>query len=448
MKKPRSDKAAIPRQRLDLRPPYFVCRTWPRLPDARRLETLKSWGRAARSSLLLCIVSALTFCAADFGNHSHLSATDFSDLKRLLGKQDAVLVANPAGRILFSKDSDKPLIPASTLKIFTALFALDCLGPDYRFTTAFYRDENANLKIKGFGDPLLISEVLAEISQVLAEKLGAIRDLILDDSYFASSLVIPGITSSYEPYDAPNGALCVNFNTVNFVRQNGRYLSAEAQTPLLPWVMQRIHKSGLERGRILLSSAKADSTLYAGHLFRYFIEQQGLKVTGRVRLGHIAEAKDRLVLEYASRFELEQIITRFLEYSNNFIANQVFIAAGIKVFGPPGTLEKSVRAAKRFAASKLKFSDLDLIEGSGISRENRISAESMLTVLEHFEPHHRLMRRQGPVFYKTGTLAGIQTRVGYIENGAGERSRFVVLLNTPGSSAARVVDKIVSGLED
>jgi D-alanyl-D-alanine carboxypeptidase len=89
----------------------------------------------------------------------HVSCPKWKSLCKLgdlLGNQDAVLVADAKGRILFSKDADKKLVPASSLKILTALVALHYLGPDYRFTTEFYLDKNLNLKIKGYGDTLFI----------------------------------------------------------------------------------------------------------------------------------------------------------------------------------------------------------------------------------------------------------------------------------------------------
>jgi D-alanyl-D-alanine carboxypeptidase/D-alanyl-D-alanine-endopeptidase (penicillin-binding protein 4) len=52
------------------------------------------------------------------------------------------------------------------------------------------------------------------------------------------------------------------------------------------------------------------------------------------------------------------------------------------------------------------------------------------------------MRHEGREFYKTGTLSGINTRVGYIENTKGQLYRFVVLMNTPGKSTRRIMRKL------
>ncbi len=366
-----------------------------------------------------------------------------STTDELIGKKDAIIVSDPQGRIIFSKNADKNLIPASLLKILTALVSLHYLGPDYRFKTEFYLDEDSNLEVKGYGDPLLTSEIIAEIAKVLAERVIKINDLVLDDSYFKQPIIIPGISSSAEPYDAPNGALCVNFNTVYFKRDhNGSYVSAEPQTPLLPFALKRIKASGLQEGRIVLSHQENDIILYAGHLLFYFLEKEGIQLNGRIRSGRVRKEKDKLIFKYTAKFSLEQVISKLLEYSNNFTANQILIAAGAKAYGPPGTLEKGIRATATYAKDILKIENIRIVEGSGISKENRISAANLDQILREFEPYYLLMRKRDGEFYKTGNLNGINTRAGYLEDGKGELYRFVVLINTPGKSMESIMEKL------
>jgi len=52
------------------------------------------------------------------------------------------------------------------------------------------------------------------------------------------------------------------------------------------------------------------------------------------------------------------------------------------------------------------------------------------------------MRHENKEFYKTGTLRGINTRAGYIENTKGQLYRFVVFINTPGKSTRRIMKKL------
>ncbi|MCP4111259.1 MAG: D-alanyl-D-alanine carboxypeptidase [Desulfobacteraceae bacterium] len=397
---------------------------------------------------ILSTVFVLWFTAALFwfpapARSENLQADKFRNIQKLIGNKDAILVADYQGKVLFSKNADKRLVPASTLKILTSLVALHHLGRDFRFITEFYTDEDSNLKVKGYGDPLLISEMLDEISETLGAKIEKYNNLILDNSYFEYPITVPGVTSSFKAYDATNGALCVNFNTVFFKRiKKGKYVSAEPQTPLVPFALKRIRKSGIRKGRITFSPENNETALYTGHLFKYFLEKQGIKSQGKIKMGKVQE-KDSIIFKYESDFSLEHVVSKLLDHSNNFIANQVLLAAGAKAYGPPGTLEKGVQAAYAYIKSIPGAENISITEGSGISRKNRISANNMLRLLEKFEPFHTLMRHDGREFYKTGTLSGISTRAGYIEGGKGRLYRFVVLMNTSGRSAKNITKKLI-----
>ena len=378
------------------------------------------------------------------------AARNFKGLSGFIGNMDSIAIADPDGRIVFAKNESNALVPASILKVFTALLALHYLGPDYRYVTEFYLNKESNLTIKGYGDPLLISEVVAEISRKLSSKLNASKtlgDLVLDSSHFDRPLTIPGITSSSQPYDAPNGALCVNFNTVTFKSTTNGFVSAEPQTPLLPLALKRIKNSKMKEGRIAFAHEDHETTMYAGSLFQFFLKQNGIEFTGGLHIGRINKNHDRLILRYVSRYSVKQIISKMLEFSNNFTTNQLFITAGIKSSNPPGTLKKGIAAALKYAVEGLNLEGMVLFEGSGISRKNRVSAAHMIKILDSFEPYHTLMRREKNEFYKTGTLHGINTRAGYIRNGQGQFYRYVVIINTPGKSMRPVMKKMKRILE-
>ena len=245
-------------------------------------------------TLSILFVGALTFSLTAAG----YAVTGDDAVTSLIARHDSILVADPQGKIIISKNATQKRIPASILKIFTSLVALHVLGPEYRYQTEFYIDNHSNLKIKGFGDPLLISEVIRDISRLLNALLGqatVINDLIVDDSFFVQPLTIPGVSSSSQPYDAPNGALCVNFNTVYFKESNSGYISAEPQTPLLPYAENLIHKRNLKSGRIVMSHVEKENTIYAGKLFEYFLKQEGVQLKGAVKTGKVNFAHDKLI---------------------------------------------------------------------------------------------------------------------------------------------------------
>ncbi len=357
-----------------------------------------------------------------------------TELAPLIGPKDAVMVEAEDGIVLARINADRPLVPASVLKILTALAALEKSGEGYRFHTDFMIDEKNNLKIKGYGDPMLVSERLTVIAKKLATKKRQIQDIILDDTFFQQPLTIPGRHATYQPYSAPNGALCVNFNTVAFSRQRGLWVSGEPQTPLLPLAIPKIEASGATSGRITLAADNGEALRYTGQMFRYFFNQAGIQTQGTISRGAVSHASDRLLWRYSSSDNLGEIAEALLAYSNNFIANQLLLVMGAHSLGPPATLAKGLEVLRTYYEKDLGISTGMLVEASGISRSNRLTADAVMKILERFDPYHALLRYDGRQYYKTGHLSGIRTRAGYIVDHSGRRVRFAILLNTRGKT--------------
>ena len=409
--------------------------------DAHRTsESAETMPRFFR--LYIVIAFTCIFLAA----MDHALATDPTPAQRLerqltplVGPKDAVLVAAPDGRILTAIHADTPLVPASILKVLTSLAAIHNLGADYRFTTEFYTNAQNVLSIKGYGDPLLLSENLEAIARELAPMIPSVGALVLDDSYFAYPIRIPGRGRSTNPYDAPNGALCVNFNTVCFQQHNGRFVSAEPQTPLLPYLLPQIKACGLKNGRIKLADDREQGLRYAGELFTHFFKQAGMAVQRPITFAAIDPEKDKLLYSYRSERPVTEAVSNLLAFSNNFIANQLLLTMGARVHGAPATVEKGLEVLRAYYDNELGLETGYVDEGSGLSRRNQVTARAMLRILAQFAPHYALMRREGRQWYKTGTLKDVSTRVGYIEAADGGRYRFVVMRNTPGKTTEGIM---------
>ena len=113
--------------------------------------------------LLALILVYIYICGISRGQTSQ-TELDFK-LKSLVN-EGSVLIADEKNILYrYPKDENPLLIPASILKLATALAALHYLGPDFRYQTNFYLSERGSLGIKGFGDPFLVSEELRKISQ-------------------------------------------------------------------------------------------------------------------------------------------------------------------------------------------------------------------------------------------------------------------------------------------
>lgn len=348
-----------------------------------------------------------------------------------MDKDAGVILADDQGEILYSRNKDKQFTPASILKILTSLAAVDYFGMDHRFKTLYAYDEiSKNLYIKGFGDPLFISEMIQNLcGQILTKtKTRTIHNIILDPSFFHPDIQIPGTGDSLNPYDATSGALCANFNTVSFKWSPlyKGYISAETQTPLLPDFLREIKSSGQRQGRILLSPKQRND--YPGLLIKFFLTKKGIPVKGSVSQGRFNPA-DGQTFAFESPFTLEEILQKLLKYSNNFMANQLILAMGADKEGSPATLAKGVRVLETFAQKKLGLTDLIIAEGSGISRANKISPDQMLRILMAFMPFHDLLTLKGNEYYKTGTLSDVRCRAGFILGKDKRLYPFAIMVN-------------------
>lgn len=377
-------------------------------------------------------------------NPNHLSAFTSRN------SNDAILVTSGKGEVVYQQKIDTRMIPASVLKVLTSLCAIHYLGEDYRFKTEFYIRNNRDLLIKGYGDPLLVSETIRDAVSELKNQLPpgqVFRNIILDNTFFAETSAPGAEAFSAEPYDSELGALCVNFNTVNYYTSGGILKSAEEQTPLLPFVTKRIKETGLKSGRILLT--RNELTHYPGHLFRFFMNKEGIKITGKILTGKKEAASDRLVYSLVSPYTLAEMIEKLLEYSNNFIANQLFLHIGATLYGEPATFNKSIKALTQYtdllSQKDKRISDFRIVEGSGLSRKNRISASALDAVLQEFYPYRNLMKKGKNDLYKTGTLNGISTRIGYLDIN-NRQYRYVVLCNKKGHYSESILKSIKKAL--
>lgn len=329
-------------------------------------------------------------------------------------------------------------IPASTIKIVTALAALKTLGPEYRFTTSFYYDTKHRLYIKGGGDPFLISEEINAICLQL-KHLGIteISSLVLDaSSYNLTHSAAPGTENTLQPYDAHNGALVVNFNTVGIsVDQTGKIFSSEPQTPTLPLMS---HIDDLKQGdnRININQLKgknvSSSLQYAGELFTALLKKNGIHVLSDSLHAAIVPQHLEAILHWQSRFTLQEVLEQCLHFSNNFIANQIFLKVGEMKYASPATWEKGRRAVHLYISqhTHIPQNELYMEEGAGLSRRTRISPQALLDILYLFEPYHTLLRfnTKDNTFFKTGTLLDVYCLAGYISQPRGLQP-FVILLN-------------------
>jgi D-alanyl-D-alanine carboxypeptidase/D-alanyl-D-alanine-endopeptidase (penicillin-binding protein 4) len=343
----------------------------------------------------------------------------------------ALLVLNADGRPLYSKQAERMFIPASTVKLLTALMALEHWGRKHHFATEFYIDEqNHTLVVKGSGDPFLVSEEIDLIVEKFKQlDIQAFSRIQADISYFSESLNDTKLATSNNPYDASASALAANFNTIEVNIVDGVVTNGEVQTPVT--AMAKSLAKGLANGnhRINLGHARRGPQYFV-ELLSEKLRQANIEVDQIYAEENGPKKLTLLFTHYNSR-SLDEVIAAMLEFSNNFIANQLFLMLGAEKFAAPATLDKSRQMLKEFVERSFQWQQYAIYDGAGLSRNNRLSARHLIEIVQKFSPYRDLMPSQKSVIRaKSGTLNGVSCYAGYVLR-EGNWLTFALLINQP-----------------
>lgn len=360
--------------------------------------------------------------------------------KHTFGSRSAVLVTDLQGKDIFAWNVDKALVPASTIKVATGIAAVDRFGLDYRFKTDFFFTEDT-LWVKGYGDPFLTSEELDNVAQSLIHQIDArflrISRIIVDGTHFPL-LKVPGRVTSTQPYDAPLAAVSANFNTIKVRKKGSVITSAESQTPITPLAKRLSAK--LKNGVYRINLVRTDnSEQYFAELLAAKLKQHGFDRQLSTSTG-FTPVDAELIYQHTNSKNMGDAVRAMLFYSNNFIANQLFLqmrspnqpisfSASSDYMKLVLSNELAVGSGRANAVSKVSH---EIVEGSGLSRKNKLTARQLGAMLQRFHPHKKLMKSylSGKAYAKSGSLNGVHNLAGYISKG-GREYLFTFLFNQP-----------------
>jgi serine-type D-Ala-D-Ala carboxypeptidase/endopeptidase (penicillin-binding protein 4) len=395
-----------------------------------------------------------------------------------------------------------PMSPASTMKIVTTLVGLDVLTPNYTWKTTFHansRIENGvllgPLYIKGSGDPKFVTEHLqAAISALRARGIRDIAgDVLLDRSRFASATHDPALFDGQplRPYNVGPDALLFNFKSVGFKflpKSDGTVaVSAEGLTPDGLNISNRLRVTGTPGGgcgdwRSLITPSFASNGHFASASFTgtyprdcaeqswyvSLFEDGGLLAGSFARLWRDAGGtwggaikagitpKNARVLYTHTSAPLASMVTDINKFSNNVMARQLLLTLDAEISKRPGQARRGGRSIREWAQARgFDLPDLIIENGSGLSRVERVSAQSMAKILEYglTAPFARefvsslplaatdgtLAKRfvnhlaEGSAYLKTGTLTGVKALAGYLLL-PGDRKMIIVAMINHGNA--------------
>lgn len=421
------------------------------------------------------------------------------------------------GTELYYRRAWSPHTPASNTKIFTAAAALQNLGPNYRFRTEVIVRATpkagvikGNLYLKGYGDPTsMMSDYRSLAKQVAARGIKRVTGhLVTDASYFDAVRYNPNWNKSYasDYYAAQISALTVAPNAdydagTIIVNYRPGAKGAHAAVTVTPGaavkyvkIVNRTTTSDKGTGDTFAATRAAGSNtivltgkvakgrsvtkhwvtvnqpqLYAGAVFRSELAKAGVKITGAT-LSRATPAGKRYRVGIDRSAKLSALLVPFLKLSNNMIAEHLTKTMGAGNTHP-GTWARGLTRTRSYVRSTgAPMTGLRLVDGSGLTRENKITPRSLGIVLYRLQqaPWYPSFRRALPVAAnpdrmtggtlssrmrgtraannaraKTGSLTGVTTLSGYVTGADGRRYIFSMLSEYQRFSPRSIEDKMV-----
>ncbi len=290
----------------------------------------------------------------------------------------AMAVELPSGRVVFARNPDLSIEPASNEKLPVTYAALVELGPFYRFPTEVLGEGRrvgstwrGRLVLKGFGDPSLTSAELRRLAGILWRQ--GIRHVtggvVGDATWFDTETTAPGWLPSFAGSESP---------------------------PLSALVVDRAAR----RNRLVADPALAAAAAFDRFLHAHGITARGAS-TGRAHGGAVT-----LATIYSD--PLSEVIQFMDHESDNFTAEMVLKAIGAKAIGQGSTAAGAAVTRRDLRTAGIPLAGVRIVDGSGLSRLDRATARELasLLILIWTDPAIQpIVSAALPVAGESGTLA-------------------------------------------
>ncbi|MBO3276577.1 D-alanyl-D-alanine carboxypeptidase/D-alanyl-D-alanine endopeptidase [Pseudomonas schmalbachii] len=410
-------------------------------------------------------------------------------------------------------NSDVSVNPASTMKLFTTYAALEMLGPTYQWKTEFYTDGqlkngvlNGNLYLKGGGDPKLNLERLWLLMRDLrangVQKVTG--DLVLDRGYF-NAPQLPVFNDDggddNKPFLVGPDSLLVNLKSVRLVVRSDAGKATVLMDPPLAnvrienqikvtapatcpsWPKLRFNPVTQFDGANLVATGQIpqgcsaqtymsllDHPTYTAGAVRGIWQELGGSILGKDRQGNVPKSATLVARAFSP--DVVEIIRDINKYSNNTMARQLFLSIGAqnRTSADANDGQAAQRAIRQWLARKgIIASHLVMENGSGLSRDERVSAREMAAMLQAawHSPYSAefvsslpivamdgTMRKRlrstpmaGEAHVKTGTLNTVRALAGFSRDATGNNWVVVAILNSNRPwGASSILDQVLLDL--
>ncbi|EEH64608.1 D-Ala-D-Ala carboxypeptidase 3 (S13) family protein [Gleimia coleocanis DSM 15436] len=296
----------------------------------------------------------------------------------------AYVIDAVTGNVVFAQNEMKPVVPASTTKVFAAFVALDALDPQDTLETRIYLEGNT-LHLVGEGDLLLGADEgdpqkvsgragLGDLARQAVAKVGTgPQRLVIHQKLHDGPLVDPRIEKDLLNWISPQGSVAIN--------------------------------AGYGQG----GNNQAPIQLVGDTLAEHFAS---LGAPVEVSYSDDPYQGDKPVAQVSSASILE--ITRLmLERSDNTLAEHLCRLAAQKQTGNSSPESASANLMRRISELPIPTEGFSVTACSGLTEANRISPQTTAEFFYYLwrlgTPQQKQILRMNPVSAYSGTLANRMT---------------------------------------
>ncbi|WP_162941267.1 D-alanyl-D-alanine carboxypeptidase/D-alanyl-D-alanine-endopeptidase [Achromobacter sp. B7] len=469
-------------------------------------QAMKRWGGLKRwLAGALVALSAGSACAQVQGLPPNV--VNAWKASKLPDSSLSLVVQELGGQRLIALNAKEPRNPASVMKLVTTWAALSELGPNYVWRTEFMTAPGARpdargvlagpLYLRAGGDPqFLMQDLWALLRELRLRGVKQINDLVIDRSIFGQVATDPGAFDGApdRAYNASPDALMVGFGALRLLftpdpvaqkwvplidpplpglKIEGSVQWSDVRCPGPPVVTTEplITQQGVtirvggkvagSCGEFSLYRLALSQPDYATEIFRMLWKELGGTFKGQVKSGMVPA--DAVVLASHESPTLSEVIRQINKRSNNVMARTLLLTLGAERGRRPATVTSSEAAAKGALIKQgLDMPELVIDNGAGLSREARVSADSLASMLtvawnSPVMPEYissfaiagvdgTVRRRlkgdgtQGMAHLKTGSLRDVRSIAGYVLGASGKRYVVVSIVNHEQAGAVRAFD--------
>lgn len=395
------------------------------------------------------------------------------------------VIDSKTGKVIFDKNSQIGMAPASCLKVVTSAAALELLGKDYRYETEF--GFNGDFIIKPSGDPTLGSwrwdttkdEVIQQkIASVFKEKniTSIPGKIIIDDSKWETQATPRGWT--WEDIGNYYGAGARGFNwhenQYDLILKPGKNTGDSVE---VLGTEPELYPAILINELITGKPGSGDNSII-------YLPENGLTgyVRGTVPAGNktfkVSGAmpdpsfvfknslqnlfiQENMIIEYKEK-ESSSAALSFVHYSPPLDSiNYWFLQKSINLYGEAfvktiayvktgfGATDTGINIIKDFwSKNGIENSALNMKDGSGLSPANRITTNALVAVMQYakrqswYSSFYNALPEQNGIKMKSGYIGGVRSYTGYVKSKSGAEYTFAFIINNFDGSPGAVREKM------